>query len=229
MNYQKFPQSGIIFNNMDKEEINIKSEDDNIIYCFPQHRITLEKDGFHQLRSGPNWQGNILTLTTCKQRLRTYKDAEDWIGLWLAGFTPKNSGGNYLLWLAKIQHSFESNYELGLWLSEEDYKLKCANNDPCGDIYQPIKQLSGEERFDVKNFVHPIGHTRTERYNDGSYKWWKDIEYIGASYRRQAVFAFNPSLTFLWSEPKFIPNFSLYRGGKKFNSIIEFINSLEKI
>src|SRR5690606_2122693 len=51
--------------------------------------------------SAPNFQGDILTLCTCKHQMRASQCGEDWNGLWLAGVTSRtiHKGKHWLFYL----------------------------------------------------------------------------------------------------------------------------------
>src|SRR5262249_56622494 len=66
---------------------------------------------FEQHGSAPNFQGDVLTLCTCKHQMRASRAAEDWRGVWLAGFTSRTilDGQHWLFYLARIQSAHESH------------------------------------------------------------------------------------------------------------------------
>lgn len=43
-----------------------------------------ETETFEQQGSAPNFQGDVLTLCTCKHKMRESQSAEKWRGVWLA-------------------------------------------------------------------------------------------------------------------------------------------------
>src|SRR5258708_7720272 len=69
---------------------------------------------FEQQGSAPNFQGDVLTLCTCKHQMRTSRAAEDWHGVWLAGVTSRtiHDGKHWLFYLAKIKSAHESHADL---------------------------------------------------------------------------------------------------------------------
>src|SRR5262245_37737818 len=72
---------------------------------------------FEQHGSAPNFQGDVLTLCTCKHQMRTSRAAEDWKGVWLAGVTSRtiHDGKHWLFYLAKIEWAHKSHADL--WAS----------------------------------------------------------------------------------------------------------------
>ena len=71
-----------------------------------------------QSGSGPNFQGDLITLCTCKHQLRAYLPAEEWPGTWVAGFTSSRNGAgpNKLFYLMQVGEAYSSQYEL--WNSD---------------------------------------------------------------------------------------------------------------
>ena len=179
-------------------------------YAFPLHQVYLVDDRFEQTRSGPNWQGGVMTLTTCKHFMRTTR--EDWVGAWLAAFTPKIDGENYLLSLMQVHQQFESNYALGVYLRAhrpDVYAAKRTDKNPLGDIYHPKRQLAGTAIRDHRNYtVHP-NHVRWELKN-GAPKWYSDINYQKG---RRAPAALLFDTQYLFSRPAYRVTRPLYRSG----------------
>ena len=207
----------------------IRAPKGDIVRAFPLHQIYLEDGIFKQTRSGPNWEGGILTLSTCKHYMRTTNT--EWEGTWLAGFTPKvGCGENYLLFLAQIEHVFNSNYELGDWMQQKfptTYEMKNARKNPFGDIYPPKKDwLNLQERYDPKNYYVPHGHVRMEMDKKwGVPKWHKDIDYE-AKDRRPKCFVFKSVK--LFKKPTWISTRPLHRSGYK-GTIADLQRGVERV
>lgn len=189
-------------------------------YAYPQHEIYLSDKGtFLQTRSGPNWQGGVLTLATCKHYLRSTRPAQGWPGTWLAGFTPKINGENYLLYVAQVALAFENNQLLGDHLRKYDRKAYTAKNafyNVVGDVYP----CNGPDAYDLRNYaVHPE-HVRQE-LKKGAPKWHSDINYK----RPAPVFIMGG---YLYSRPMYRVTRPLHRSGWKCD-ITELFNYLEEV
>lgn len=187
----------------------------DIIRTFPQHQIYLEDGIFKQTRSGPNWQGKVLTLSTCKHYMRTANI--DWLHTWLAGFTPKvGCGENYLLFLARISQVFDSNYDMGKYLNKhhrEAWTRKIAPQNNLGDVYMPKRSLTDRTKYNHKNYYTPVGHVRMEMDKKWEVpKWNKDINYE-AKGRHPVCFIFDK--VHLYSKPMYISTRPLHRSGYK--------------
>lgn len=196
----------------------INAPDDAVIRTFPQHLIFLEDGIFKQTRSGPNWQGGVLSLSTCKHYMRTSGDAESWVGSYLAGFTPKSEcGENYLLFLAEISQVFDSNYDMGLYLNQhhrDAWTQKIATQNQFGDVYLAKRKLSDKTKYNPKNYYIPHGHCRMEMDKKwGVPKWNKDIDYTNPRGGRPFCFVF--ANVHMFKRPVFMSTRPLHRSGYK--------------
>lgn len=191
------------------------------LYLYTQHEIFFQDDLLKQTRTSPNWEGGVVTYSTCKHNMRTYKRSS-WRDVWIGGLTPSHCANNCLLFLGRVDTVLSSNYKLGRHLRELDvpaYKAKRANNNPRGDIYTPVGSLAWKIREGVPNaeynhkfFSEPPGHTRSVEYykksagsssdrEDGLIpKWWRDIEYLQRGIRPPS-FILRPC--FIFSKPMF--------------------------
>lgn len=182
-----------IRNKMDLESI---LEGVDLIYVYPHHQIELSDDNeLEQTRSGPNWEGGMVTMATCKHFLRTYSSIKP-KKVALCGITNKIEGENYLLYIGVIDKSFDSNYELGRYISSINqfaFDTKLATNNPLGDIFEPDEDLEDEERYDSLNFIEPHDdHCRFVEFSDNQPKYIKDIEYQTRSGRRPKCLILDP-------------------------------------
>ena len=187
---------------------------EDIVYSYVVRTVTYQKGRLFQTGSGPNFQGDLITLCSCKHWMRTYSDVESWKGKWIAGLTSFGLlGGNSLFYLMRISDSLESHRDF--WLSERIPKeakfAKAAHLDRFGDIYKP-KGCSGHP-YSHLHYIEPCeGHVHCEPGD-----WRKDIEYISSRRhrRRPALLVGDPKLSFLWDRPIVAPPGKHPRGDKK--------------
>lgn len=168
---------------------------------------------FVQRGSGPNWQGDRLTLCTCKHHLRTFREPADWPGAWLAGFTGVRAGEghNALVYLARIGHAFASHAEC--WgdpaLPARARAAKAAHHRPFGDLFAPLARRG--DPTDPRGYRRPCrGHAH--EHGEG---WHNDIAYAGRDGRAAALLLADPQRTFLWEHPTYYRPGSLGRGQRK--------------
>ena len=184
----------------------------DIVYSYIVDTIEYRDGRLYQTGSGPNFQGDLITLCSCKHMMRAFLDAESWKGVWIAGFTSsRDLGVNRLFYIMKVSQAFKSHREF--WHSDsipEETKIaKAANVDRFGDIYQPKSEsrrphLSWHYLEPCKNHVHCEAGD-----------WHKDISYRDRYGRRPSLLVGDPEYSFLWDRPLLPSPFKLGRGQRK--------------
>ena len=216
MDHQPFPTTGRLMSNMNLEFAKLNTEiysEQAEVYCYVVATINNQNGHFFQTGSAPNFQGDMVSLCTCKHFMRTFMDTEDWAGKWIAGFSgvAAGNGDNALVYLMKVGYAFKSH--MSLWFSdeipEETKQAKLAQISKFGDIYQPKDQMSDE--FAVQSYIHPV-ESHVHCNNNG---WHNDINYEGCKGRKAALLIGDPEYSFLWNQPMIYYKGHLHRGQKK--------------
>jgi len=57
------------------------------VYAYVIRTVAVGADEMKQRGSGPNWDGRLITLCTCKAQMRSRRMVSVWSGSWIAGFT----------------------------------------------------------------------------------------------------------------------------------------------
>ena len=187
------------------------------VYSYVISSVGREKDGdaFIQEGCGPNFQGGLLTLCTCKHRMRTYpKITNPNSGVWIAGFTGVNVHGkkNWLFYLMRIREKevFESHYDLWNFDSRDWKRIrkeKSSREHRLGDLFQPkrnIRKRDSKLRFQPESYYPPCWcHVHANHEKKRKPPWHKDICYERKKGRRKAVLLLGEKKSsFLWSGPK---------------------------
>lgn len=233
LQYQPHPEHGQLAKTLNASLDNLRSllrdtrferED---VYCYVIATVETHDRRLVQTGSGPNFQGDLITLCTCKHFMRTFLSTGDWRGKWIAGFTGVRAGRgrNALVYIMRVAHPFDSHRQL--WFSEAvpsaAKQAKAADRDRFGDVYPP-KSESGDP-FDPGRYAGPLeNHVHAE----GS-QWHKDIDYVGSGGRRPALLVGEIGLSFLWNRPMVLYASGLprlHRGQKKC-SLASLLCSLE--
>jgi len=159
---------------------------------------------FEQYGSAPNFQGNHLTICTCKHQMRSRLSTEEWESdVWIAGFTSRSihMSKHWLFFLAKVDTAHDSHTDLWDSMDAESRRQKAAHLHYLGDLFKPIApKPMGHERFSPHRYVMPVVHAH--RQYSGHSSWKKDINYRHATtFSRPPLLVANPRLTFLWKEP----------------------------
>lgn len=129
---------------------------------------------FEQHGSAPSFQGDVLTLCTCKHQMRTSQAAEDRRGVWLAGLTSPTiyDGKHWLFCLAKIETAHESHAELWTSMTPASRRAKAAHVNYLGDLFTPETPLpTADDRFSPIRYFSPHLHSHRWRDEDG---WHND-------------------------------------------------------
>lgn len=189
------------------------------VYYYIIKSVALENNKFVQKGSGPNFEGDFITLCTCKHYMRTFPKIDN--GIWIAGITSKNIGskfGNYIFYLARIKKTFNSQYELWKYFKKHDsntLQVKSSVNNPLGDIFIP-KNKTIRDEFNPNEYKNPIeGHSHQNNWSDD----------IKVRYKKPSkLLVFDPELSFVWNNPviKLKPH-KLTQGQRRKNTINEFL------
>lgn len=183
------------------------------IYCYVMSSVR-NRDGILQhYGCGPNWQGGLITLCTCKHYMRSFLDVNDWPGIWIAGFSNVRAGSglNVLIYMMRVNHAFESHYELWHALPRQVRWAKAADRkcNILGDIYRPLGRITKKNPFSKNKYHKPCP---SHVHMDG---WAKDIDY--KKYRRAAMLVGDEKSSYVWSKPKIAFDHNIGRGQAKYS------------
>ncbi len=159
---------------------------------------------FEQSGSAPNFQGDVLTLCTCKHQMRSRLSADQWQSdVWIAGFTSRTiyGGRHWLFYLAKVGSAHASHSDVWKSMESNARNAKAAHIHFLGDIFKPkYPQPTGTARYSPSRYLMPSVHAH--RRSRGDRAWHNDIKYYLASKSRHPpLLVADPKLTFLWKEP----------------------------
>jgi hypothetical protein len=205
---QPFPQNGLLADNLNLSVDRIDArlhgiQDRTYSYVVRSVRWNKISKSFEQRGSAPNFQGGVLTLCTCKHQMRSSQLADDWEGVWIAGFTSRTiyERRHWLFYLAAVQSAHESHCNLWNSVDSSSRDAKAAHLHYLGDMFKPRKPLpTGDERYSPSRYYTPPIHSH--RRNPSDQGWHKDINYRHAlSLRRPPLLLADPAQTFLWEKP----------------------------
>jgi hypothetical protein len=226
--FQPYPQTGRLADSLNLSIDVLRQKvgsDHEIAYSYVVATIKNRGGRFVQRGNAPNFQGGVITLCTCKHRMRTFMGAEDWRGKWVTGFTGINVTGrraNALVYLMKVDQAFESHRDLWYALPEEVREAKSATHHRHGDIYQPKREVG--DPFDPGYYVAPC----SDHVHAPGSAWHGDIDYVGCSDRKAALLLGNPDHSFLWDRPIIFTPLPLHRGQKKWpDGLDDFLTQLK--
>ncbi|MGG7055462.1 hypothetical protein [Nitrosomonas sp. ANs5] len=122
-----------------------KAADEVRVYTVATTRFDKNSKTIHHYGSGPNLEGGLATLCTCKHTMRMYHDTNGWNGKWILVFTSRAkskgfSGEHYLLYMMKVEQAFESHLAFYKHLAQKNpaaLKIKNTATNPLGYILSP--------------------------------------------------------------------------------------------
>jgi hypothetical protein len=189
---------------------------------------------FAQHGSAPNFQGGVLTLCTCKHRMRASQAAEDWRGVWLAGVTCRtlHGGKHWLFYLAQVEAAYRSHADLWNGVGAGTRNAKAAHLHFLGEVFRPrTPPPTGGARFSPPRYVAPPLHSHRWLGEDGWHDdWHNDISHrLAHKYGHPPLLVAYPQRTFLWNEPMVYFAQDHCRNFHKWSSVLELLAQLRGV
>ena len=220
---QRFPKTGRLAeqSNIDLSSLRKRLRGQSgVVHCYVVRTIEYPADEFVHTGSGPNFQGGLITLCTCKHQMRSRRGLRDWRGAWVAGFTSlgKVPGDhvNHLVYLMKVGQAYTSHRDLWHALSAAQREAKAADTNPLGDVFRPRSPVG--DWFDPKSYIPP----GPDHSHCAGNRWQEDID----DHRRPPLLVGDPDLSLLWSRPLITwPRSRIARDYQR-HSMTEFLDGL---
>ncbi|MBE7525999.1 hypothetical protein HS096_07045 [candidate division WWE3 bacterium] len=184
--------------------------------------------------SGPNLEGGLATLCTCKHSMRRYHNCDEWKGKWILGLTSRDKnkgfcGEHYLLYMMKVEQAFESHLAFYKHLAQTNpaaLRIKNAVTNRLGDIFMP--QAVCTNPLDPRMYEFP--HKNHSHGHDVNEDWEDDISYMRSSPAERLP---TPLLlgdienTFVWPKPMIKFELKQNTGNRKLTLGEDFFASLK--
>lgn len=196
-----------------------------ILYSHIIDTLKYQPNEFIQTYPVPNVQGGLVTFCSSEHFMRSFRKPEDWISMWVAGFTissimPKEK--HYLFYLMKIADATDSYMDLWNKLPLKARRIKNSRLNPLGDIYEP---KNFDDPYDPDNYLPPI-KTHPKAKNDN---WHTDITFQNPRTGRRAALLIGTSYSsFIWSKPLIYSTKSFSRM-KKWPKASKFVKILKEV
>lgn len=228
--FQPYPQTGQLADNMnwplDRIKGKLRRESNDVpVYAYVMTTVKAIGSDWEQQGCGPNFQGGLITLCTCKHRMRSYPSVAP--GIWIAAFSGVNETirGSGLFYLAKVAQSYESHYDLWNSLPKDIRQAKSASQHRLGDIYEPKSDQvrpNHSSRFEWQNYrpPHP-NHAHIQKNG-----WHEDVNYVGAGGCQARLLVCDPEKSFIWSRPSIFYGANQHPRTRKRGSLQEFLRDL---
>jgi hypothetical protein len=101
MLHQPFPTTDPLCRHLDLSRARLAQmiqDGSGPVYAYVMSSVVLDGGNLLQRGTGPNFQGGYITLCTCKHRMRTTLPADQWPGIWVAGFTSVEADSETFGW-----------------------------------------------------------------------------------------------------------------------------------
>lgn len=179
--------------------------DEDMVYGYVVATVQPVQGQFQQRGSGPNWQGGLITLCTCKHTMRATLKPEEWMrGKWVVGLTGWNRAfakTQSLVYLMRVDKAYSSHAELVQYLRNSGLSAVVASKDasvhPLGDIMTPSQSV-----FDWNDpfaySVPVLGHVHRQT-KDSTY-WHRDVARTEKG-TIPALLVGDPEHSFRWTRP----------------------------
>lgn len=192
-----------------KRIANVGPPDNERVYGYVVRSVR-PKDGMYEQRgSGPNFDGGLITLCTCKHSMRASISPEEWKkGVWIAGLTSWDvdfEKQQSLVYLMRVGEAYSSQAALAqaLHRSGRDsvVQAKDSSKHKLGDLMIPARSsLSIADQYSISAYRTPVlGHSH--RRDGADDQWHNDIDYLDRGGRRAAMLAGDVDYSFLWTRP----------------------------
>jgi hypothetical protein len=184
----------------------IGSPDEDLVYGYVVATVRPQGAGFLQLGSGPNFDGGLVTLGTCKHAMRASLSPTAWTTRkWVAGLTGWNAAfkkQQSLVYLMRVGAAYDSQAHLVQALRDmgraDVVDAKDASRNPLGDVMVPLRSGLPAHPYDPAAYRTPLlGHVH--RHDERHTAWHDDIDYGARGGRRPAMLVGEPGLSFIWT------------------------------
>ncbi len=235
-NSQPFPEMGVLSANLNWRKSKLKAQlaqASGGVYSYVVKTVAIDREQkqFQQRGSAPNFQGDYITLCTCKHQMRSRLAAVEWPDKWVAGLTSRTHNGfHWLFYLAQVECAFESHSELWDAIPSKTRQAKSAKLCRFGDLYEPRRALRRDDCFDPAYYHTPISKHAHHRHACDN-KWQNDIDYRRKTGKRPkqvaSLLVCHPPLSFLWESPTIRLKEDHVRDYQRWDNLDEFLGKLE--
>lgn len=203
-----------------KEQLNQYQNDQIFFYILKS--LNLIDGKLVQEGCGPNLEGNVITLCTCKHYMRTFPDIKP--NTWIAGLSSiniskKTKFPSMLFYLTRISRVYDTQAELWNSLTEKQRSIKSASANVLGDIYQPKSTNMNFDGLNSENYEPPIeGHDHKE---------WFENDIIMGYKKPSKMVQGDSNLSYVWNQPKISWKGNPLGKGQRKSTIKAFFDLLE--
>ena len=181
--------------------------ENHVVYAYVVRTVQLRNGLLKQTGSGGNFDGDVVTLCTCKHGMRATLSSEEWRGKWIAGFTSYTAEfghQQYLKYLMCVGEAYDSHFDLVRGFRDSGRAAtvdsKDSRKNAIGDVLIPRSPLSGsDDRWGPASYQEPMVK-HAHRHEGDDTQWHNDIEYRDRYGRRPSLLVGDTAWTFVWDE-----------------------------
>lgn len=199
------------------------------VFLYTMTTVHVKDGNFRQAGSGPNLEGGVATLCTCKHDMRASRHLQP--GAVIAGFASRGVGlpeRNALFYLGQVNQLFDTHAELWDSLPVETARLKSVSENRLGDVFEPApgppRALPIEYEFYLPVRAGKHSHRRDD---EDETRLRADVHFQRANRGPARLLAFSPDLIWTWTTPRVVRAATVGRGYRR-DMLHSFIKSLEK-
>jgi len=198
-------------------------KESGVVYSYVATTAKFKEGDLIQTGCGLNFEGGLLTLCTCKRRMRTYPDVK--AGTWIAVFASGAGTQEHCLFaLMRIGTTFDSHAQLWKELKVKERKAKSAHANQFGDVYEP-KHGAIRNEF-VRESYLPLHHDHPHKDKERSVA--KDVGYQNRQTGEHSKLLLgHANHSYLWMKTS-IAYKSQHPRTKKWSSLNEFLKELKE-
>ncbi len=182
--------------------------------------VTLRDGLLMHAGSGPNLEGGVITLCTCKHAMRASPSVTK--GTWVAAVTSASLPlpGQALFYLARVNGVAMSHVEQWASLPPEVRRVKSMVTNPLGDLLEPTNPAqtlrgAGIEAYRPFQVRHSHGLRTGRELSKDSVRLLDDLCYTSAAGERARLLRFDPAMSWVWERPLLLRAGQVGRGHRR--------------
>jgi len=186
--------------------------------------------------SAPNFDGERITLCTCKHKDRaTFRPSNDphdpWKNVWVAGLTSRSEDpSRSLAYLMCVERSFLSQMELWRALPDRCRRAKSASKSELGDLFEP-KVAAANDPYNPAHYRAPTVGRHVHSTREHPNTWHHDVMRWGRRSKPHRLLLGHALQSYRWMSVKMILKLTamgVSAHHRMYASLKEFIASLQE-
>ncbi len=203
----------------------LAAEPDALLFFYVVRTARVHHGHISQHGSGPNVEGGVGTLSTCKHHIRTWRGVAR--GAWIAGVTSGAADADVrqaLFYLARIERTFSNHRDLWAALPDAARRAKSMSENYVGDVFEPLPAALVDP-YAAASYRPVTYHSHVKEAGDVSAL---DRDRCDVQGPRPKLLAFDAAATFVWDRPLISRAGGGGRGARR-STLAAFLESLQEV